>query len=82
MINRIAEFLKMRDESVLPSEVDEDERRGSAIAILDLMREPTDAMLDAYWRQTGESKEMRSRTHAYMRRYFSAMINAALKESP
>ncbi|APX66301.1 hypothetical protein AV944_11180 [Sphingomonas sp. LK11] len=38
--------------------------------------EPTEAMLDAYWKQTGESKEMRSRTHAYMRRYWSAMLAA------
>lgn len=37
-------------------------------------REPTEAMLDAYWRQTGESTEMRTRTHAYMRRYWSAML--------
>jgi hypothetical protein len=39
--------------------------------------EPTEAMLDAYWTQTGESKEMRSRTHAYMRRYYRAMLAAA-----
>jgi hypothetical protein len=34
-------------------------------------------MLDAYWRQTGESKEMRTRTHNYMRRYWSKMLAAA-----
>lgn len=41
-------------------------------------REPTEAMLDAYWHQTGESREMRERTHAYMRRYWEAMLTAAL----
>lgn len=40
-------------------------------------KEPTEEMLDAYWHQTGESKEMRSRTHAYMRRYYSAMLSAS-----
>lgn len=40
-------------------------------------REPTEAMLDAYWTQTGESKEMRARVHAYMRRYWTAMLSAA-----
>lgn len=39
--------------------------------------EPTDEMLDAYWEQTGESREMRARTHAYMRRYWSAMLTAS-----
>ncbi|MDO6966930.1 hypothetical protein [Rhizobium alvei] len=39
--------------------------------------EPTEEMLDAYWKLTGESKEMRARTHAYMRRYYKAMLAAA-----
>lgn len=39
--------------------------------------EPTEAMLDAVWHQTGESTEMRSRVHASFRRYWSAMIAAA-----
>lgn len=40
-------------------------------------RELPEAMLDAYWAQTGESREMRLRIHAYMRRYWSAMLAAA-----
>jgi hypothetical protein len=36
---------------------------------------PSEAMLDAYWHQTGESREMRSRTHASMCRYYSAMLS-------
>jgi hypothetical protein len=39
-------------------------------------REPVEAMLDAYWKQTGESELMRLRTHSYMRRYWSAMLSA------
>lgn len=39
-------------------------------------REPTEAMLDAYWSQTGESRAMRQRTHAYMQRYYAAMLSA------
>lgn len=38
---------------------------------------PTEEMLDAYWHQTGESKEMRSRTHAYMLRYYPAMLSSS-----
>jgi hypothetical protein len=40
-------------------------------------KEPTETMLDAYWHQCGESKEMRERTHAYGRRYYQAMLAAA-----
>jgi hypothetical protein len=40
-------------------------------------REPTEAMLDAYWHQAGESKEMRLRTHSSARRYYTAMLTAA-----
>lgn len=36
--------------------------------------EPTEAILDAYWRQAGESKEMRPRTHFSARRYWSEML--------
>jgi len=39
--------------------------------------EPTTEMLDGYWKATGESKEMRSRTHSYGTRYYAAMISAA-----
>lgn len=44
-----------------------------ARAAIEAMAEPTTEMLDVYWHQTGESKEMRDRTHAYMRRCFAAM---------
>lgn len=39
--------------------------------------EPTEAILDAFWHQAGESKEMRSRVHARARHYWRAMIEAA-----
>ena len=42
------------------------------------LREPTEAMLDASWKLTGESKEMRPRTHAHYKRHWQAMIDAAL----
>lgn len=51
--------------------------RGEPVAWKLVPVELTEAMLDAYWAQTGESREMRSRTHAYMRRYWSAMLAAA-----
>lgn len=44
MIERIADFLKDRDENVLPGEADDAERLGSAAEILELMRQPTVAM--------------------------------------
>ena len=40
-------------------------------------REPTEAILDAFWHQAGESKEMRSRVHVRARHYWRAMIDAA-----
>lgn len=38
--------------------------------------EPTEDMLDASWEQTGESREMRERTHARFARHYRAMIAA------
>ena len=52
----------------------------AARAAIQAMREPTDEMLDAFWNQTGESREMRSRVHSRARRYHEAMIDAALQE--
>ena len=72
MINRIAEFLKTRDESVLPDEIDDAERIGSARAILELMREPTHAM------QLVVSKNWGRRTWSE----YNDVIDAALKETP
>lgn len=46
---------------------------------IEAMREPTEVMLDAYWLNTGESKEMRIRVHSTAVRYFKAMIDAALQ---
>jgi hypothetical protein len=42
--------------------------------------EPTEAMLDASWKQTGESKEMRPRTHHHYARHYRAMLNAITQE--
>lgn len=70
MIERIAAFLKERDENVMPHEVDDDERRGSAKAILELMREPTEEMKEAGHWYAGEDAAP----------CFNAMINAALRE--
>jgi hypothetical protein len=36
--------------------------------------EASKRMLDAHWEQTGESEAMRPRTHAYMMRYYRAMV--------
>jgi hypothetical protein len=40
-------------------------------------KEPTDEMLDTYWHYTGESKEMRARTHTSARRFWSEMLSAS-----
>lgn len=53
-----------------------------AQAAIAAMREPTEGMLDGSWHQTGESKEMRARTHHHYRRHYQAMIDAALSETP
>lgn len=42
-VNRIAEFLKERDESVLPEEIDDAERKASAEEILRLASRPAPA---------------------------------------
>jgi hypothetical protein len=39
--------------------------------------EPTENMLDVYWRQSGESWEMRLRYHNYARRYYDNLLAAA-----
>lgn len=44
--------------------------------------EPTEAMLDAYWEQTGESVEMRTRVHSRARKLYAAMARAALSPTP
>ena len=44
--------------------------------------EPTEGMLDASWKQTGESKEMRARTHAHYARHYRAMIAATQDTAP
>jgi len=38
--------------------------------------EPTEAMLDASWKLTGESKEMRARVHDRYKRHYQAMLAA------
>lgn len=40
--------------------------------------EPTEEILDAYWRQTGESREMRSRVHERARHYWQAQLAVPL----
>ena len=77
MIKRVARALSDSDEMYMHPQ---DWHFAYARAAIAAMREPTAEMLDAYWEQTGESEAMRSRTHAYMRRYQSAMIDAALEE--
>lgn len=39
--------------------------------------EPTEAMLDVYWHQAGESKEMRTRTHHHARNKYAELLAAA-----
>lgn len=39
--------------------------------------EPTEAILDGFWRQSGESREMRARVHERARYYWRAMLTAA-----
>lgn len=87
MINRIAEFLKTRDESVLPEEIDEAERIGSARAVLELMREPTDDMKKcgcAHDDPLGGLVDWRGSdvtTREAVSGVYTAMIDAALKET-
>lgn len=61
--------------------VDRDWRKcsGDARAALEAMLEPSEGMLDASWRQTGKSKEMRQRTHIHYKRHYQAMIRHALE---
>jgi hypothetical protein len=40
-------------------------------------REPTEKMLDGYWHSTGESREMRSRTHARGQRIYADFLAAS-----
>ncbi|MND57724.1 hypothetical protein D3C80_488580 [compost metagenome] len=37
---------------------------------------PTEEMLDAYWGQTGESEDMRSRVHSRAKIHYHVMLNA------
>lgn len=39
--------------------------------------EPTEAVLDAFWRQSGESQQMRGRTHLSAYWYWKRMLEAA-----
>lgn len=83
MIERVADFLKLRDESVMPDEADDEERRGSAAAILELLREPTEWMKNAGARvpiQTFEGPEATVLTEE-AGEIFTAMITAALEET-
>lgn len=75
MIERVAKAI--RDAELTHSGIGEPWINHTARKAIEAMREPSEEMLDAYWHQTGESKEMRLRTHAYMKRYFAAMIDAA-----
>jgi hypothetical protein len=50
----------------------------AALAIVrEALREPSEAMLDGYWHQAGESREMRPRTHVSARHYWRAMFAAS-----
>lgn len=53
----------------------------TARAAIEAMREPTEDMLDASWKLTGESREMRARVHASVRRHHAAMIDAILSNT-
>ncbi|MGU3399271.1 hypothetical protein ACLBWS_05935 [Brucellaceae bacterium D45D] len=63
------------------NDIGKDMYREKAQAAIDTIRaeiaEPNEAMLDAYWHQAGESKEMRSRTHISERRYWQVMFDAS-----
>ncbi|MGU3398829.1 hypothetical protein ACLBWS_03665 [Brucellaceae bacterium D45D] len=54
-----------------------DDAEAAAKVIRAEIAEPNEAMLDAYWHQAGESKEMRSRTHISERRYWQVMFDAS-----
>lgn len=43
--------------------------------------EPTEAMLEASWRLTGESYAMQGRTFAHYKRHYAAMLKAAQDEA-
>lgn len=70
MIEQVAAFLKLRDESLLTGEADDGERAESAREIIGLMREPTEAMLDV---AGGGAKGVK-------RSLWRLMIDAAINE--
>lgn len=78
MIERVAEFLKIRDENVMPHEVDDEERRASAVAILEHLLEPTDRMVasGSWARNDGGEVGSTGAKNAYVK-----MITAALEET-
>lgn len=57
-----------------PAQTEQPEQSG----LVSLPLEPTEAMLDAYWQQTGEPTLMRGRVHDRAKRHYSAMVQAAL----
>jgi hypothetical protein len=54
-----------------------DDAEAARKSFLAALQEPTEATLDAYWVQSGESKEMRSRVHSRADRYWRSMLNAS-----
>lgn len=44
LIKRVAEYLNLRDENVMPGEASDDERLESAAAIIEMIKYPTDLM--------------------------------------
>lgn len=90
MVEKVARAIAEAEGFQLPNDMSLPYAEGSRIgmsmakarAAIEAMREPDEGMLDAYWHQAGESKEMRPRTHHSAKRYYQVMIDAALKETP
>jgi hypothetical protein len=69
--------LRMADEDLAPQPNGTEASRGVIPAGWKLVpEEPTEAMLDAYWHQAGESREMRARCHDTAFGRYRAMIAA------
>ena len=75
MVERVAAYLQMRDEYLAPGEADDDERETSAREIVGLMRNPTDAMVDA-----GVTADFGKTLGERVINSHNAMIDAALNE--
>lgn len=72
--------VKMWDGDTIGQNLTTEEIASAVRAVLLAIREPSEGMVDASWHITGESKEMRPRTHTHYGRHWTAMIDKALEE--